>query len=477
MSTDSSARTTDPVVADPRSSGVIEHRTIGPIPADERTGSARGLFGIWLGVNMLPLTVVTGALGTTLFALPFGWAVLAVVVGNVVGGVFMALHAAQGPQLGVPQMIQARGQFGAKGAALVVLVATVMFMGFYISNLVVGAQSLHGVVPSVATVPAVIGAAAVSMAITVVGLRLIKAIITIAAVVVGLLVVVSFVWIVVQGVPPGVLSAGELTGTAFVSMIAVGAVWQIAYAPYVSDYSRYLPAGSGVRAAFWATYGGTVISSVLVMALGCLVGAAAAAEDVLGGLATLTGGLATVTLVGFTLASVLGNAGNVYCATLNTLTLIETFRRGWIPAAKGRLVTAAVLHVVGVVVAIVATEDFITSFTGFITILLYVLIPWSAINLVDYFMIRGGRYDVDAFFAADGGRYGLWNAGALVVYVLGVVVQVPFAVLPMFVGSVAASIGGIDLAWLVGLIVSGGVYLLVARRAETRTTHAVAAAG
>jgi purine-cytosine permease-like protein len=89
------------VAAEPRpSGGVIEHRTIGPIPADERTGSARGLFGIWLGVIMLPLTVVTGALGTTLFALPFGWAVLAVVVGNVVGGVFMALHAAQGPSSG-----------------------------------------------------------------------------------------------------------------------------------------------------------------------------------------------------------------------------------------------------------------------------------------------------------------------------------------------------------------------------------------
>jgi hypothetical protein len=46
VSTDCSARTTDPLGAEPRSSGVIEHRTIGPIPADERTGSARGLFGI-----------------------------------------------------------------------------------------------------------------------------------------------------------------------------------------------------------------------------------------------------------------------------------------------------------------------------------------------------------------------------------------------------------------------------------------------
>jgi NCS1 nucleoside transporter family len=474
VSTDSSPPTVDPTVGGSRSSGLIERRTIGPIPADERTGSARGVFGIWLGVNMLPLTVVTGALGTTLFALPFGWALLAVVVGNLVGGIFMALHAAQGPQLGVPQMIQARGQFGAKGAALVVLVATIMFMGFYISNLVVGAQSLHGVVPSIGTGTALVGAAVVSMAITVVGLRLIKAILTVGAVVVGLLVVASFGWVAVQGVPAGSLSAGELTGTGFVSMIAVGAVWQIAYAPYVSDYSRYLPAGAGGRAAFWATYSGSVISSVLVMALGCLLGAAAAGEDVVGGLTTLTGSLAGVTLIGFALASALGNAGNVYCATLNTLTLIETFRRGWLPAAKGRLVTAAVLHVLGVVVAALATADFIASFTGFITILLYVLIPWSAINLVDYFLIRGGDYDVDAFFATDGGRYGHWNVPALVIYVLGLLVQVPFMVLPMFVGPIAASIGGIDIAWLVGLIVSGGVYLLAARRAEARSTEPVA---
>ncbi|GAA4970579.1 NCS1 family nucleobase:cation symporter-1 [Nonomuraea thailandensis] len=456
---------------------LMERNTIGPIPAAERTGSARGVFGIWLGVNMLPLTVVTGALGTTLFHLPFAWALAAVVIGNIVGGVFMALHASQGPQLGVPQMIQARGQFGTKGAALIVLVATVMFMGFYISNLVVGAQSLIGVFPGLGTPAVIVGAAVLSMAGTVIGLRLIKAIITVSAVVIGVLVVVAFGWILVSGVPDGALSAGEFTVTGFVSMIAVGAVWQIAYAPYVSDYSRYLPAGSGARAAFWATYGGTVLSSVLVMALGCLVGAAATNEDVVGGLASLTGGLATVMLIAFALTSALGNAGNVYCATLNALTLIETFRSGWLPGLRGRLVTAAILHALGVVVALVSTEGFIASFTGFITILLYVLIPWSAINLVDYFVVRKGHYDVNAFFAADGGPYGRWNMPALVIYGIGLLVQIPFMVLPMFTGPVAAAVGGIDLAWLVGLAVSGGAYLLVARRAATRAAEpAVAAA-
>lgn len=91
-------------------------------------------------------------------------------------------------------------------------------------------------------------------------------------------------------------------------MIAVGAVWQIAYAPYVSDYSRYMPAGSGARAAFWATYGGTVISAVLVMTLGCLVGAVATGDDVIGGLASLTGALSTTVLLAFAAVSALGNA-------------------------------------------------------------------------------------------------------------------------------------------------------------------------
>ncbi|MER7014239.1 cytosine permease [Saccharopolyspora sp. NPDC000359] len=449
------------------SPALIERHTIGPIPDAERTGSALGVFGIWLGVNMLPLTVVTGALATTVFALPFGWAVVAIVVGNLVGGVFMALHASQGPRLGVPQMIQARAQFGTKGAALVVLVATVMFAGFFISNLIVGAQSLRSAFPSVDPAATIIGATVASMVITVFGLRLIKAVITLGAVVIGLLVLLSAGWILASGVPTDSLSSGHFTATGFVSMIAVGAVWQIAYAPYVSDYSRYLPARSGAKPAFWATYGGSVLSTLVVMALGCLIGVVSHGDDVMGGLGALTGDLATIVLIGFALASGLSNAGNVYCATLNALTLVQTFRSGWIPALRGRLVTSGLVHVVGAVVALAATDGFITSFTNFITTLLYVLIPWSAINLVDYFIVQQGHYDVGAFFAADGGPYGTWNVPALAVYLVGLAVQVPFAVLSFYTGPVAEALGGIDLAWFVGLVVSGGLFLPIARRTRT----------
>ena len=108
----------------------IEKHTIYQIPLDQRHGKARHLFTLWLGANINVLTVVTGALATTLFGQSFLWGSMAIVFGNLVGAIFMALHAAQGPRLGVPQMVQSRGQFGARGAAFVVALVVFMYLGY-----------------------------------------------------------------------------------------------------------------------------------------------------------------------------------------------------------------------------------------------------------------------------------------------------------------------------------------------------------
>ena len=120
----------------------IEDATIQPIPDTGRHGKARDLFTIWFGSNIMVLTIVTGALATTVFAQPFWSAVVAIVIGNLVGAIFMALHSAQGPRLGVPQMVQTRGQFGSYGSLLVILIVVIMYVGFFASNLVLGGQSL-----------------------------------------------------------------------------------------------------------------------------------------------------------------------------------------------------------------------------------------------------------------------------------------------------------------------------------------------
>src|SRR2546425_162452 len=109
----------------------LEQFTIQPIPHSERHGNARDLFTIWFGSNIMMLTIATGALAVTVFKQPFWWGVLAIVIGTLVGAVFMALHSAQGPQLGVPQMVQTRGQFGSFGSLFVVGLVMIMYEGFF----------------------------------------------------------------------------------------------------------------------------------------------------------------------------------------------------------------------------------------------------------------------------------------------------------------------------------------------------------
>ena len=73
---------------------------------------------------------MVGTLGIAA-GLSFAWTLLGLLIGNLVGTIFMAAHSAQGPHLGVPQMIQSRAQFGVYGAAiplLVMVVAAVLFL-------------------------------------------------------------------------------------------------------------------------------------------------------------------------------------------------------------------------------------------------------------------------------------------------------------------------------------------------------------
>jgi len=442
----------------------VEQRTIDAVPVDERHGKTGELAAVWFGMNCLPLTIVTGAVASTALGLTL-WASLAAIgIGNLVGAIFMALHAAQGPKLGVPQMVQARGQFGSRGGILVALIAVVMFVGFFASNLVVAAQALGDQFPGAPTNLVLICFTAASFFITLFGYRLIRRVAAISAVLVGLLAVGLLVDIVVNGsLPPGITGNGDVTFASFMAMVSIGAVWQIAYAPYVSDYSRYMPADTGSRGAFLGTYFGSVTSSLLFMSLGALIGAAAVGEDALLGMKSLAGAFGGLSLLVLACASAFSNSINAYCSTLCSLTVAETFKPGWVPGVRARLFTAGGLHVVGAVIAIIGTGAFLTNYTNFVTLLLYALIPWTAINLLDYYVIRRGQYDVPSFFRSDGGIYGRWNRTSLSVYALGIIAEIPFMSTALYTGPVAKSIDGVDVAWIVGLLVACLAYYPLAR--------------
>lgn len=103
-----------------RQDPLIENHTVDYVPLAERHGKARDLFTLWFSTNIAPLPIVTGAMVVQVFHLDFLWGLLAIALGHMIGGVVIALASAQGPRMGIPQMVQSRGQFGRYGALLIV---------------------------------------------------------------------------------------------------------------------------------------------------------------------------------------------------------------------------------------------------------------------------------------------------------------------------------------------------------------------
>ena len=455
----------------------LEISTIQPIALHERHGTARDLFTVWFGSNVHLLTVVTGGLAVTVFGLPFAWAVLGLATGNFIGAIFMALHAAQGPTLGVPQMVQTRGQFGSIGALLVIGIVIIMYVGFLSSNIVAGGQALASLVRGWSDTPGIVIVGVLGVVATIYGYDLIHAYARVMSYVSGAVLLLAAVWIVrVHGLPPDFLTRNSLSATGLLGTISVAALWQISYAPYVSDYSRYMPADTGATPAFWASYWGCTLGSLMPMILGATVGLAAPKGGLVHGLAVLTAGIAPLVLIVLSVGVAASNSMNLYCGALSTLTFGQTLFPSWSPGPRARILVALVLFGLALAGAILSKDSFLANYEDFILLLLYLLVPWTAINLVDYYLLRYGQYDVDSFLRQDGGVYGQINGVAVMCYILGILIQVPFVTSALYTGPVARAIGGIDLSWIVGLMVTSPVYYWLAKRAMSRRDAAMVAA-
>ncbi|HEY2145990.1 MAG TPA: cytosine permease, partial [Steroidobacteraceae bacterium] len=393
----------------------LEHSTIQPIALNQRHGTSRDLFTIWFGSNITLLTVVTGGLAVTVFGQPFVPAVLGLILGNAVGAIFMALHAAQGPSLGVPQMVQTRGQFGSIGSLLVIGIVIVMYAGFLSSNLVLGGESLASLVPGLSDTPGIALVGILSVAGATFGYDLIHAYTRLMSYFVGAVMLLAFGWIIwIHHLPADFLTRNAFSWPGFLGAVSVAALWQIAYAPYVSDYSRYMPQDTGVRPAFWSTYWGCTLGSLFPMILGAMVGLAVPKGNLVTGLGALTQGIAPLVLIAFSLGIASANAMNLYCAALSTLTFGQTLKPKWSPGSRARITVSLILFGLSIAGALLSKETFLANYESFISILLYVLVPWTAINLVDYYLLRHGKYDIASFFRQDGGIYGRVNAPAVI---------------------------------------------------------------
>lgn len=459
---------------------LVERRSIDVVPDDERHGTAFSQFTLWLGANLQITAVVTGALAVV-FGGDVVWSVVGLLLGNLLGGAVMALHSAQGPKLGLPQMIQSRAQFGVRGAVVPLLLVILMYVGFFASGSVLAGQATARLTHTDDTT-GIIAFALITAVAAAVGYRVIHVLGRVASVVCAL----AFVYLGIRLLDRVDLSA--LLGDAhfdlpmFLLAVSLSASWQLAFGPYVADYSRYLPRTTSGRATFWWTLSGSAVGSQWSMTFGVLVAASsgeAFLADQVGYVVGLGGAglIASFLYFSIALGKLTINVLNTYGGFMSMVTGISGFRGQKTLSQRGRAAYIALIMVAGTAVALLGKDSFLTSFKDFLLFLLTFFTPWSAINLVDYYLISRERYDIPAL-SDPRGRYGAWRWDALLVYGVGVLAQLPFLVTHFYTGPLAAPLGGADISWIVGLAVPAALYWLLARRdtshipEETRYTLA-----
>ncbi|MFD9036580.1 purine-cytosine permease family protein [Streptomyces sp. NPDC059567] len=445
----------------------MERRTIEVIPDAERHGTPRSQFTLWFGANMQITAIVDGALAVV-FGADALWAIPALLIGNVLGGIVMALHSAQGPRLGVPQMISSRAQFGVYGAILPLLLVILMYLGFAATGSVLAGQAVSEMLHIDNADVGILIFGALTAVVAVTGYRLIHIAGRIATVVGVLGLGYLLIRVFTQYDVGAHVGNKEFETATFLLAVGLGAGWQLTFGPYVADYSRYLPRDTSTRATFWSTFAGSVIGSQWAMTLGALT-AAVAGKAFLPDQVGFLGDLAGPAYLGFLIYVVIVvgkltvNCLNAYGGFMSILTTVTSFDGRSRVSAAARAAYIVGFIAVSMVIALAASDDFLTNFKNFVLLLLMVFTPWSAINLVDYYLVSRERVDIPALYDPEG-RYGRWNVTALTCYVVGVAVQIPFLATKLYTGAITKKLDGADISWIVGLLVTALLYGLWARR-------------
>jgi len=418
------------------------------VAADAQTMSAEKVFWSHFCTNCAPVTWVLGALVIGI-GLDFRTGLLALVIGNILGALPVGLNSLLGPRTGLTQIEISRFSFGRFGTRLPATVNWVTAVGWDAVNNVPSVLALVALAAYVhLTLPFWIGLSvlvAIQLTASIYGHHVVQ---VLAKYVCYLLIVVFAITGVVAILKGGSLAAARapITPAMFVLAVSMVAGFDIGFAPYSSDYTRYLPRDTKPATIFALSFGGLVLSSFLLELCGLLTASRLhdlSPAGVIDGIAAMTGPFGPVALVAIAVSAVAINSINDNTAAYS---LISTGVR--IP----RHVSAVVTSLCGFALAVAGAGKFAELFSNYLVLLLYWIAPWAGIVLTDWLLYRGRRPARP------------WGAGAAIFAVVTPLTIALFSATEIYTGPVAKLLGGTDIGFFVGFFAASGAYVLFERR-------------
>jgi nucleobase:cation symporter-1, NCS1 family len=348
--------------------------------------------GLWgnLGVTILAPVGAVSVLSPVIGGprLSFVAAGLAVVVGTVFGSLLIAAAAVPGAQTGAPSMVLMRGLFGRRLSYLPTTINVLQLLGWTVFEIVVIATAAQQLLPwHVHSWPYVVIAGALTAAMTI---RPLGAVRILRRYALGAVVVTTtYLFVQLLRHPMPSLTHGSWSGFWAGADVAIAVA--VSWAPLASDYTRH---SRSPRSAFGGAMVGYTVTQIAGYALGLVAlatvvraGDANLQHDMFGAfIAVPVGWLAFGVLV---LRELDESFADGYSA-------VVSLQNVW-PRVDRRLFTIAVCGVA----TIGALALNINNYVDFLLLLASVLVPLTAVFLVDYYGTRRLRvWDVSAIAPA-----------------------------------------------------------------------------
>jgi nucleobase:cation symporter-1, NCS1 family len=430
----------------------IEH-----IPFAERHGHSRQLLWLWLAAN---LTIADYAIGFVPVALGLsvGPAILALALGNILGGLVLAWSAAMGPAAGYPQMFIGRRAFGRVGGYVPAALNWLSTAGWFTVNTILGAFAIELLLPGLPFWLAAAILVLVQTLLVIYGHNVIQEFERYMVLVLGLLFAIATVIALTHSSAIAAWHPKPFAGTLtlFAIVLAVSFSYIMSWSPYASDYSRYLPEITSRSYIAIYVFIGAVLASFLTEVVGLLVAIIApTGATPIAALKTVMGGFGAFAVVAVILGATTANVLNLYSNTMSAKVLDIRLQRWHLAIIGG---------VLGFILALLGYKNFTQNYQNFLIVLDYWIMPWLAVVLLDFYVFR--HREPMGFSQAVPIN---WNG--LIAWLIGLGVSLlfisePFKVLGLKVhGPLASWFGDADFGYFIGFIVAGVVYLILNRGA------------
>src|SRR3954454_4799779 len=401
---------------------------------------------------------------------------IVLILGNLGGMAVFGLFVLMGQQTGVTGMVLGRAAFGRRGNYLPSFIQAALSIGWCAVNtwivldLVMALFGKLGFVdPAADNYPAKIAVAAFLMTIQVViswrGYRAIAAFerwtVPPTIAVLALMSVTAWFFLDINwsyAGPEGAILSGAPRWAAMTGiMTAIGIGWGITWFTYAADYSRFVSTSMPRRKLYFASTLGQFLPVVWLGVLGATLATKNGSVDPGQLIVENYGALAIPVLLLVLHGPIATNILNLYTFSVATQALDVKFSRRKLSVVVGVL---AML----VVIFFIFEGDFASVLDTWLVGLVAWIASWGGIMLVHYYRVERGRVRVDRLFDPVGTRrLPDVNWAGYVAFFTGILSTWLFmyGLIPFFQGPIAVALGGVDLSWLAGGIVSATVYALL----------------